>query len=224
VLDVACGTGVLARAAAWQAGASGHAVGLDIAPAMLAIAKRIAPAIEWREGSADALPFPDQSFDAVVSQFGLMFFADREKSLLEMMRVLVGGGHLAVAVWDSLDNMPAFADEVALLDRSAGSEAANALRAPFVLGDTNGLTELASKSQVAAIQLQTHAGTAHFPSIRSWVEADLRGWLPAVGVFLDEEKIQQVLGDAEQVLRRYANRDGHAVFDVSAHIISGVKS
>lgn len=223
VLDVACGTGVLAREAVAQVGPSGHTTGLDITPGMLEVARRIAPSIEWQQGTADALPFPDQSFDAVVSQFGFMFFTDRTKSLREMLRVLVSGGHLAVAVWDSLDNIPAIADEVALLERSAGSQAADALRAPFVLGEKSGLIQLAQEAGIASVEVTTHEGTATFPSIRSLVEADLRGWLPVMGVLLDESKIQQILEEAEETLRSHTNEQGHAVFEISAHIISGTK-
>jgi SAM-dependent methyltransferase len=80
------------------------------------------------------LPFADQSFGAVVSQFGLMFFDDRSEALRQVTRVLRPEGHLAIAVRDSLDSMSAYADEVALLERHAGVSAADALRAPFVLG------------------------------------------------------------------------------------------
>src|SRR4051812_79747 len=74
VLDVACGTGVLACEVAARAGAAGEVVGLDVNPGMLAVARERSPAIAWHEGAAESLPFPDRSFDAVVSQFGLMFF------------------------------------------------------------------------------------------------------------------------------------------------------
>jgi SAM-dependent methyltransferase len=223
VLDVACGTGVLAREGASHVGVSGRTVGLDITPGMLEVARRLAPAIEWQQGTADALPFTDQSFDAVVSQFGLMFFPDQNQSLREMLRVLVSGGHLAIAVWDSLDHIPAIADEVALLERAAGSQAADALRAPFVLGEKSALVPLAQGAGVASVEVQTHEGTAHFPSIRSLVEADLRGWLPVMGVFLEEAKIQQILAEAEEALRPHADEQGHAVFQISAHIIRGTK-
>jgi SAM-dependent methyltransferase len=223
VLDVACGTGVLAREVALRVGPSGHTAGLDITLGMLEVAKRIAPAIEWKQGPADALPFPDQSFDAVVSQFGLMFFPDRKKALREMLRVLVSGGRCAVAVFDSLDNLPAYADEVALLERSAGSQAADALRAPFVLGEKDGLVQLAEEAGVTSIEVATHMGTARFPSVRSLVEADLRGWLPVMGVFLEEAKIQQILEEAEEALSPYVNEHGQAVFSVSAHIVGGAK-
>ena len=223
VLDVACGTGILAREAASMVGPSGYTAGLDIAEGMLDVARRIAPAIDWKQGPSGSLPFPDQAFDAVVSQFGLMFFPDREKSLREMLRVLVPGGQLAVAVFDSLDNIPAYADEVALLERSAGKKAADALRAPFVLGQKEGLIQLAKESGISTAKVTTHSGTAKFPSVRSLVEADLRGWLPVMGVNLEEEKIIQILAEAEQALNSYVNEQGQAVFPVSAHIIIGSK-
>src|SRR5688500_17922473 len=81
VLDVACGTGVLAREAAGVAGSGGHVAGVDLDGGMLIVAARVAPWIDWREASAESLPFADASFDAVVSQFWLMFFPDRRAAL-----------------------------------------------------------------------------------------------------------------------------------------------
>lgn len=220
VLDVACGTGVLTREIASRVGATGRVAGVDPNPGMLAVARQLAPAIEWREGVAESLPFPDRSFDAVVSQFGLMFFPDRRQALREMLRVLVPGGRLAVAVWGSLNTMPAYAAEVALLERTAGRPGADALRAPFVLGDRSGLAALFAEAGVAAADIITHRGTARFPSIRTMVEADLRGWLPVMGVILPEDQVGRILRDAEAALGQYATADGRAEFDLSAHLVT----
>jgi ubiquinone/menaquinone biosynthesis C-methylase UbiE len=79
LLDVACGTGIVARSAAAWMGA-GHIVGLDLNAGMLAVARSMSlgpdPPIGWREGSALDLPFPDSSFDLVMCQLGLQFFID----------------------------------------------------------------------------------------------------------------------------------------------------
>jgi len=223
VLDVACGTGILAREAASRVGSNGRVAGIDPSPGMIAVAERLAPAVEWREGVAESLPFPDQSFDAVVSQFGLMFFTDRSQALREMMRVLAPGGRLAVAVWDSLDHIPAYASEVALLEQTAGQGAADALRAPFVLGNRKDLATLSSEVGMASTEITTHDGAAQFPSIRTMVEADLRGWLPVMGVILTEDQIGRILQEAEHALSAYANADGQVTFPLSAHIVTARK-
>jgi len=223
VLDVACGTGVLAREAASRVRPTGSVAGLDPNPGMLTVAKRLAPEVEWRQGTAESLPYPDQSFDVVVSQFGLMFFTNRRQALREMQRVLGPGGRLAVAVWDSLDNTPAYADEVALLERVAGRPAADALRAPFVLGNRTELATLFASAGMASSAITTHLGLARFPSIRSMVEADLRGWLPLVGVVLAENQIQRILEEAEHALSSYVTAEGRVAFDTPAHIITGTR-
>jgi ubiquinone/menaquinone biosynthesis C-methylase UbiE len=96
VLDVACGTGIVARLIAQRIGAQGRVVGLDFSPAMLAAARRAAAAdeleIEWHEGSVQDLPFDDGSFDLVFCQMGLQFFPDRARAVAEMHRVLAPGG------------------------------------------------------------------------------------------------------------------------------------
>jgi SAM-dependent methyltransferase len=190
---------------------------------MLEVARQLAPAVEWREGVAESLPFPDQSFDAVVSQFGLMFFSDRREALRQALRVLIPEGCLAVAVWDSLDHIPAYAVEVALLERLAGRRAADALRAPFVLGNRQHLATLFSEAGVASPEITTHHGTAQFPSIRTMVEADLRGWLPVMGVILSEDQIDRILQEARQALSSYATADGEVRFHLSAHLVTAKK-
>ncbi len=222
VLDVACGTGILARHAAARVGPSGSVAGVDPGHGMLAVAREKAPGIDWRHGTAESLPFPDDAFDAVASQFGMMFFTDRPRSVREMTRVLAPGGRLAVAVWDRLENSEAYAVEVDLLDRLAGAAAADALRAPFVLGDADALAALFDRSGAGDVQVTTHRGTARFPSLRAMVEADLRGWLPIMGVHLDEETIDGVLAEAERELAEYVTGSGEAVFGSPAHIVTAV--
>jgi len=223
VLDVACGTGVLAREAATRAGQTGHVAGLDPHAGMLAVAKSVSHVIDWERGTAEALPFPDCSFDAVVCQFGLMFFADRNKAVREMLRVMAPGGCCAVAVWDTLENAPAFAALVALLDRIAGNAAGDALRAPFVLGDRQALATLFSDAGAGSVNVATRQGTARFPSTREFVEAEIKGWLPVMGVTLPEPTINRILAKAENNLARYATPAGGLAFDISAHVVSSKK-
>jgi SAM-dependent methyltransferase len=191
---------------------------------MLAVAARLTPDIEWSQGTAESLPFADRSFDAVVSQFGLMFFTDRRRALREMLRVLRPCGRVAVAVWDRLENTPAYAAEVLLLEQVAGQRAADALRAPFRLGDPEELRSLFASAGVAGVEIATQQGTAQFPSIRSMVEGDLRGWLPVMGVILAEEQIVRILNEAERTLSRYVTADGKARFNSPAHIVTGAKT
>lgn len=224
VLDVACGTGVLTRAAAETAGPVGAVTGLDRNPGMLAVARRLSPAIAWREGSAESLPFADQSFDVVLCQFGLMFFGDRIGALREMWRVLKPGGRLAVAVWASLDDTPAYAAEVALIEARAGAAAAEAMRAPFVLGDTERFASLFHGAGIPVAAISTVTGSAVFPSIRAMVETDLRGWLQLMGVPLSEAVIVAILEEAETVLAPYRSADGTVRFDSPAHIAHALKA
>jgi SAM-dependent methyltransferase len=221
VLDVACGTGVVSRTALARVGPAGAVTALDPNRGMLAVAGRRAPAVTWTHGAAEQLPFPDDAFDAVVSQFGLMFFQDRPRAVREMLRVLVPGGRFAVAVWDSLENIPAYAAEVAVIERLAGTRAADALRAPFVLGDRDALAALFREAGAADVRVTTDRATARFPSLRILLEADLRGWLPVMGVPLPEDTIQQILREADREMAVYVGSDGTVAFDQSAHIVTG---
>lgn len=100
VLDVACGTGIVARCAAGLVGSTGIVAGLDINPGMLAVARSVTPSgisIDWREGRAESLPFAGSEFDAVFCQLGAQFFADKVAALREMRRVMTPGGRVLVS-------------------------------------------------------------------------------------------------------------------------------
>ena len=86
ILDIACGTGIVARVAQERLGGRGHIVGVDVSPGMLGVARAAAPDIDWREGNAGSLPLRDgEEFQVVVCQQGLQFFPDRPAALAEML-------------------------------------------------------------------------------------------------------------------------------------------
>jgi SAM-dependent methyltransferase len=103
VLEIACGTGVLTRALARELTASITAT--DLNPAMLARAQRAGTSrpVTFRQADALALPFRDASFDAVVCQFGVMFFPDKSRAFAEARRVLSSGGVFLFSVWDRIE-------------------------------------------------------------------------------------------------------------------------
>lgn len=220
VLDVACGTGALTRRAIARVGPYGSATGLDAAPSMLAVAHEIEPAARWVHGDASQLPFEDGEFDAVLCQFGLMFFEDRAGAVREMLRCTKQGGGVAVAVWEALARSEAYPISVDLLQRRAGQRAADALRAPFVLGDTMELEAVFRSAGASDVSIVTQVGTARFPSVRSMIEADLRGWLPALGVHLDEELIDELFIEADELLGPFVDEHGAMVFQAPAHIVT----
>jgi ubiquinone/menaquinone biosynthesis C-methylase UbiE len=109
VLDLACGTGVVARLAAEKVGSSGAVVGSDINEDMLIEATRHVPSglsVQWELADAQDLPFDDRHFDVVLCQQGLQFIPEQQKAVAEMLRVLRSGGLAAVAVWASLEQSP----------------------------------------------------------------------------------------------------------------------
>jgi SAM-dependent methyltransferase len=222
VLDVACGTGALTLAAAEAAGPEGHVVGLDLNPAMLAVARRNSDRIAWREGAAERLPFPDGSFDAVVSQFGMMFFDDRPRALAEMIRVLRPGGRLAVAVCGALDDSPGYAAFARLLDRLFGPETGDAFRAPFVLGDPELLARIAAEAGVRGARVEKRTGQVRFRSIAELVSTE-RACVWTLGGILRDEQFELLLRQSEAALAPFAGADGTVLFDMPALILRASK-
>lgn len=105
VLEVAAGTGVLTAAMA-QALPQAELHATDLNPAMVGFGVRRVPTARWQPADAADLPYPDDSFDVVVCQFGIMFFLDRAVALAEAARVLRPGGRLVLTTWDEAETSP----------------------------------------------------------------------------------------------------------------------
>lgn len=224
VLDVACGTGILARVMAERVGSDGSVSGVDANPGMLVVANRIAPEIEWREGDAEALPYESDSFDAVVCQFGLMLFSSPKTALQEMKRVLRPGGHLAAAVFGPLDDLPAYAAIADVYDRLVDKSVGDALRTPFSMGDTDVLASVFAGAGISSRKMTTEVGTACFSSVRSMVLSDVKGWFPFAGIHLGEDKLEAVTEEAEIALKTFQTSGGAVEFQVPVHIVTATKS
>ncbi len=219
VLDVGCRTGCAAREALRT---GGRVTGVDTNAAMLTVASKITPEIEWKLAEAEALPFEDETFDAVTCQFGLPYFKNRATALREMKRVLKTGGSMAVAAWDQLDNVPAYAILIALLQHMVGRRAADVLRVPFCLGKTDDLQRAFNEAGMT-VEIATHEGTARHPSVRAWVLTDVKAWFPLVDVVLKKEEYDTLLDESEHALHAFVKPNGTVVFPITAHVVSYVK-
>jgi len=224
VLEVACGTGVLARTVAGRVGSQGAVSALDINPSMRAVARQRGPhTIDWREGAAEELPYGEGEFDVVVSQFGLMLFPDPGTALREMMRVLAPGGRLAVAVFDSLDNLPAYSAMVDVYSRVAGETIGQVLRSPFALGDADVLVSCFTDAGIHNVVIEGREGLAHFPDVATMVLSDVRGWFPFAQIRLDDQAVAAVTREAERALEAFTGPDGVVEFPLSVYIATAVK-
>jgi SAM-dependent methyltransferase len=221
-LDVACGTGVLTRELARRVGPGGTTVGVDRNEGMLAVAARRSPNIHWMPGLAEELPFEDDSFDAVVSQFGLMFFDDRAAAVDEMWRVLRPGGKIAVAVWDAVERSPGYAQMIDLLDELFGERIANELRGPFVLGNPSELAKVFADAKIPDSTIETLPGTARFSSLDDWVRVDVKGW--TLAELIDDTQFETLREAAHAKLGRFVGADGAVEFAAPAHIVSAAKA
>lgn len=223
VLDVGCGTGVLTRELAARVQGSEQVGGLDANPGMIAVARRCEPRIDWHLGDAAALPFADGVFDIVTSQFALMLFENREKSLQEMWRVLSKGGKLSVAVFDKLAKNRGYGLIADIYEKHVGSDIANALRFPFSLGNIDELKALFGGAGIEPVELKTESVVARFSSATDLAHADVKGWFPFAGFEVSQPEIDAIAKDLGSELVAPPPGDGGIEFDAFAHIVTATK-
>jgi SAM-dependent methyltransferase len=167
VLDVACGTGIVARLAAARVGPTGTVAAVDVNTGMLAVGRAAtadqSPAIEWYEGEAAALPFEAGAFDVVGCQQGLQFFGDQAAALGEMRRVLAPGGRVVISVWRPQEFSPGFGLLTEALERHAGPDAAALMRKPFGSPDREAIRDLVGDAGFDRPRIGIGIITVRFP-------------------------------------------------------------
>jgi ubiquinone/menaquinone biosynthesis C-methylase UbiE len=223
VLDVACGTGVVARAARERLGKASRIIGIDVNPQMLAVAREAAPGIEWREGNAAALPVSgEERFDVVVCQQGLQFFPDRPGATREMRRVMAPGGRAAIATWRPLEEVPFFAE----LGRVAESRLGPIVDRRHALGDAAALASLLEGAGLRDVVVRTVPRQLVFddPAMLLRLNAAALVGMSAAGAEAGEEErarlIDAVAADSAAVVRAFAHGAGVA-FDLSTNLAVG---
>ncbi len=224
VLDLACGTGVVARAAASRVGPAARITGVDLNPRMLEVARAAAAregrAIEFREARAESLPFPDRGFDVALCQFALMFMDDRPKALAELHRVLAPGGRLGLSVWQGLDRHPFYATLDRVIERRAGI---SALRTIFALGDEAELRALLEGAGFAEVAIQSVSMTARFPNPAGFLagEIDLdTAAIPSMQSLDERERraLTEAIGEEMQIPLAQVIEGDHVVIPFHASI------
>jgi SAM-dependent methyltransferase len=218
LLDVACGTGIVARTAVERVAPGGSVVGVDLNEAMLTVARRAAPEIDWRQGDVGSLPFPDATFDVAVCQMAMMFFADRRQAFAEMARVVAPGGAVAVLVPASLDVQPAYRVFVDVAARHAGPEARSLLGAYWNCGDLDELVAVAESAGLEVGDRRTTTGPARFESADDFVATEVEG-SPLIER-LDEGAYARIRAVTGEALSHYVTDAGRFEVPLLCHVLS----
>lgn len=224
VLDVGCGTGVVARRAAAEVGPDGGVVGLDPNEGMLDVARSAStdrrPAIEWRRGVVGDIPFPEEAFDAVLCQQVLQFVPDPGAALGEMRRVLVPEGYLALAVWRPIDFQPSYVTVADALERHVGEEAAAMMRSPFPSWDRNELRDLVRGAGLREVVVTIGIGSMRYPSPEEFVRREAAS-SPLAGPLgaLDRAVRDALVRDVGEELSDYTDDEG-VVFPMETYLVS----
>jgi ubiquinone/menaquinone biosynthesis C-methylase UbiE len=224
VLDVACGTGVIARLAAGRVGAAGHVTGLDSSAGMIAVARGRdgvpGAAIHWVERSALNTGLADRSFDVALCQQGLQFFPDKLAALREMHRVLAPGGRLVLSVWRATGIYNAAVGDA--LREMVGEEAGRRFCASRDVPSHEELARLIAATPFSQTQLRVQRMTVRMPSLEDFVPAHLAGTPVATEIRAMGEGARVALGrGVAQRLSDY--RDGGGVaFPEEVNVVTAI--
>jgi SAM-dependent methyltransferase len=222
VLDVACGTGIVARTAADRMGGRGRVVGLDVNQGMLTVAGRLRPDIEWRQGDAADLPFEDGSFDAVLCQSALMFFPDRAGALREMARVATPGGAVAVQVWDRLEAQAGYGAMYEAFAEHLGPEGMELESSYWSLGDLDLMRSLFEAAGLRVTGARTRQSTVPFASATEAVTTEIEA--TPLAQRIDPAAHRRLVAAASEAMRPFELDGGRVELPISGHLITGTRS
>lgn len=220
VLDVACGTGIVARTVADRIGADGAVVGLDRNEAMLTVARRVRPDLTWQRGDVANLPFPARTFDTVLCQMALMYFPDQVTAIAEMARVATAGGTVAIAVPASLTDQPAYEPLADVVIEAAGPEAGALItETQWSCGDLDQLRGWFDAAGLRVETTRTHLGAARFGSIDELVATEVEG-SPLISR-IDQATYDDIKRGAQSALRPFVTDTGAVHAPLRGHIVVG---
>ncbi len=205
LLDVACGTGVVARSAAERVAPHGKVTGVDLNPAMLAVARRAAPEIDWRQGDVAALPFGERAFDVVTCQAAIFFFPDPTGALNEMRRVTRPGGRVVVQSFSSLSTQPAYGPWVDMVAQYAGPEAVELLGTYWTLGDPEIMRGRFANAGLRVTAAHEHIRPAYFPNIQTMVLTEVNS--TPLRDRLHQADLDKILAESHEVLAQFVQGD-----------------
>jgi ubiquinone/menaquinone biosynthesis C-methylase UbiE len=211
LIDVACGTGIVARTARKMLGTDARIVGIDVSPPMLAVARTADVSIDWREGHATALPVPDgESFSLLACHQGLQFFPDKPTAVREMRRVLAPKGRVAIACWRALQELP-----VALaLNEIAERHVGPIVDSRHSFGSPDGLRALLTNGGFHDVQVETFAHDVRFSdgAVFATLNAMAVIGMTETGKKLNEgqrsELAGQIAAESHAVIARYTTHGG----------------
>lgn len=211
VLDVACGTGIVARLAAQEVGSNGAVSGVDINPGMLEIARSSAPtnmSIEWHQASAEDMPLPDEAFDVVLCQLGLEFIPDKLAALAEMRRVLVPGGRLLLNVPGPAPKL--FTVLAEAMKRYVSPQAAGFVNQVFSLHDTTEIQQIISEAGFRDITLQVNDKLLNLPPAKDFLWQYVHS-TPLAGMVAqaDDEDLAALEREVVEVWQEFEEEDGN---------------
>ncbi len=216
VLDVACGTGIVARLAWPGVAPAGGVVGLDVSSAMLEVARDVssqqAANIRWIEGNVTDMPISDDEFDAVICQHGLQYFPDQPAALLELRRVLRPTGRLILNVWRPVRFNAGHAVFADALERHVNAEAAATRRAPFKLSDRDELRSLLTDAGFQKVIVCLSTRVARFPSAEAMIRIMMAGTpLGATMEDANPQILNTVIDEVTSGLTEYLDDCGLAI-------------
>lgn len=219
VLDIACGTGIVARTVAAGRASHERITGIDINPDMLAIARRTAPGIGWTLADATTTGLPDASFDVALCQQGLQFLSDPLAALRHWRRVLVPGGRLVVSTWHDPDNV-GYAPIRAALERHLTDhrQAVGFLQAIFALSDPVEVHGLLVAAGFNDVDVGVHAGVVDCPAPRAWIEAFLSAAPVHAVATADDTARGAIIAEVTHELRSHVTGDGRLTFPIQSNI------
>lgn len=226
VLDLACGTGIVARRVAPLVTPDGHVDALDLNPVMLSEARNAAAReeveIAFHDGNMEAVPFPDDAYDLVTCHQGLQFAPNRPTAVSEMRRVLAAGGRVVVGCWGALADQPLSAKLAPIIAQHVG---APVFDVPFSLGDVDELRALFIAAGFSDVQLETVSHTTRFPHPDRYVAMLVDGIIAGIPSMqqLSPEARQQLVAalrvDIDPVVRD-ATVGGEIVSPMQTHIVT----